>query len=255
MGPSQSILDRLVPPQEMLHDGTSSPEEFIKFGEGFLGHVLRSRAYFAADGAMLDIGCGNGSLSRALTSYLSPAGRYAGVDVNANTVAWLQERYAPFPNFSFAHANVYNKLYNPSGTVAGGDYQFPFSDQSFDLVLLKSVFTHMVPADVRKYLAEIARVLRPGGRSVITYFLLNDESRRFIAAGRSAWTLEFPLDSDPLCRIADPQMPESVVAHDEARIRAYNTDAGFSLWEVAYGNWCGRKSAGGFQDVMIALKE
>ena len=255
MTPAQSDIDRLVPPKELLHDGTSSPEEFVAFGEGFLHHVLVPRAYLTRDSAMLDIGCGNGSVARALTAYLSPSGRYAGVDVNASTVTWLQERYAPFPAFLFSHANVYNKLYNPSGQLAGGDYRFPFPDASFDLVLLKSVFTHMVPADVRKYLGEISRVLKVGGRAVVTYFLLNNDSRRFVGQGKGAYRLSHEYAGDALCRIEDLQLPESVVAHDEQRIREYCADAGFSLWEVAYGTWCGRKAAGGFQDVMIAVKE
>ncbi len=252
---SQTVLDGLIPPKEMLHDGTSSQEEFVKFGESFLEQFLRIRAYLAPDQAMLDIGCGNGSLSRALTTYLSPVGRYAGVDVNAATVAWLKERYAAFPNFSFEHANVFSKAYNPTGTVAGGDYLFPFPHGSFDVVLLKSVFTHMMPADVRKYFSEIGRVLKPGGRAVITYFLLNDEARRFVASGKSAFPLPFDYQGDPLCRIADPKLPELIVAHDEARIRACYADTGMSLWEVQYGNWCGRKSAGGLQDVIVAVKE
>ena len=47
-------------------------------------------------------------------------------------------------------------------------------------MLLKSVFTHMLPAAVTTYTSEISRVLKKGGRAVVTYFLLNAESRRFV---------------------------------------------------------------------------
>ena len=52
------------------------------------------------------------------------------------------------------------------------------------MALLKSVFTHMHPNDVRHYLKELGRVIRSGGRAVITYFLLNDESRALVAQDR-----------------------------------------------------------------------
>jgi len=244
----------LVPPKAMLHDGSSSPEEFVLFGDSFLQHVLIPRAYLLPTAAVLDIGCGNGSVARSLTQYLTPPGRYEGIDVNPATVRWLQERYQPYPSFRFTHANVWNKAYNPGGTMKGGDYKFPFADGIFDLVLLKSVFTHMVPADVQNYLREISRVLRPNGRSVITYFLLNDESRDMIARGKSVHPLVHEYESDPLCRVADPNMPESVVGHDEGRIRAMSSAVGCPVTEITFGNWCGRNSQLGHQDLVIGLK-
>ena len=41
-----------------------------------------------------------------------------------------------------------------------------------DVAFLTSVFTHMLPEDVEHYLDELARVLKPGGRTLITWFLL-----------------------------------------------------------------------------------
>ena len=142
--------DPLVPPQSMLLDGTSSPEQFKEFGEGFLQwDILVQRAHLSPAASILDLGCGNGSVARPLTRYLDGRGRYEGLDINGPGVAWLQERYLSYPNFTFTHANVYNKAYNADGAVAATDYRLPFDDAMFDLVLLKSVFTHMLPEDVR----------------------------------------------------------------------------------------------------------
>src|SRR5215470_12366993 len=102
---AQDVDARLIPPTEMLFDGSSSPEQFISLGEGFVEYFLRPRAMLTPDGAILDLGCGNGSIARALTRYLSPAGRYEGLDIHAVSVEWLKERYAPYPNFAFTHAN------------------------------------------------------------------------------------------------------------------------------------------------------
>ena len=38
----------------------------------------------------------------------------------------------------------------------------------------------MLSADMENYLKQIARVLKPGGRCLITYFLLNPESAKLM---------------------------------------------------------------------------
>src|SRR5262245_4170332 len=119
---SPAAFDDLVPPVEMLHDGSSSQEQFIELGEKFTTFVLIPRTHLQPTAAVLDMGCGNGAVARTLTQYLTGAGRYAGLDINARTIAWLQERYQRYPNFSFHHANVWNKLYNPGGEYQASNY-------------------------------------------------------------------------------------------------------------------------------------
>ncbi len=147
--------------------------------------------------AFLDLGCGNGSVARALTSYLQPPGSYEGLDIHGGSVAWLREHYQSRPLFRFTHANVYNKMYNPDATVGAAEYRLPYADGAFTQALLKSVFTHMHPKDIRHYLRELGRVIRSGGRAVITYFLLNDESRAFVAKDRDVVKMKVDWDGDP----------------------------------------------------------
>jgi ubiquinone/menaquinone biosynthesis C-methylase UbiE len=245
----------LIPPKELLFDGSSSAEEFVLLGENFCNYILIPHARLDSSASILDLGCGNGQVARALTRVLSPAGRYEGIDVNPETIAWLQARYQRYSNFTFTHADVPNTWYNPGGRLSAGQYRFPFSNASFDVVLLKSVFTHMLPSDVRSYLREIGRVLKPGGRAVLTYFLLNDESRRFIARGLAQISFKFEYPGDALCRVVKEEVPEWAVAHDEQRIRQYHTEAGLSTLELSFGNWCGRRALLGLQDMIIAIKE
>lgn len=47
---------------------------------------------------------------------------------------------------------------------------------------------------------------------------------------------------------------EDATAHDEARIRSYAAEAGFSVFEMTFGSWCGRPSLLGLQDLVILIK-
>jgi ubiquinone/menaquinone biosynthesis C-methylase UbiE len=244
----------LIPPVEKLYDGSSSAEQFIAFGDGFVHDILVPRAGLKPSDVFLDLGCGNGSVARALTRFLAFPGRYEGMDINGESVDWLQHHYREYPGFCFTHANVYNKMYNPGGPVTATGYRLPYADGTFTMALLKSVFTHMLPADVRHYLKELGRVMAPGGRAVITYFLLNDESREQIRRDRDEVKMRTDWEGDPLCRVANPEVPEIATAHDEGRIRAYTAEAGFTVLEMSFGNWCGRPSLLGLQDVVVITK-
>jgi hypothetical protein len=112
----------------------------------------------------------------------------------------------------------------------------------------------MLPIDVRNYLAEVSRVLKPRGRAVTTWFLLNEASRQLTDQGRDSMGLRFEHDGDPLCRVANPDVPENVVAHDEGRVYGMCSGVGLSVAEVSYGDWCGRPTLVGLQDVIIAIK-
>jgi len=248
-----TVADELVPPKQMLFDGSSSPERFIALGDGFCDEILVKRIRLQETESILDVGCGNGQISRALTPILADTGRYDGIDVHRQSIAWLQDRYRAYPHFHFHHIDVHNVMYNPDGQQPGEKFRLAFPSHSFDVVLLKSVFTHMLPPDVRSYMKEISRVLRPGGRAAMTYFLLNDESRHLMTLGRDKMALKHDWNHDELCRIANPDLPEAAVAHDEGRIRSFCAEAGLAPVEISYGDWCGRPSMLGLQDLVVAI--
>ena len=54
-------------------------------------------------------------------------------------------------------------------------FTFPYPGASIDTALLASVFTHMQPIEVRHYLNELARVVRPGGHVLLSIFFSDDE--------------------------------------------------------------------------------
>ena len=199
----------LIPPVEMLFDGSSSAQQFVDFGEGFVHNILIPRAGLLPSDVFFDLGCGNGSVARALTSYLQPPGRYEGLDINGDSVKWLRGALPSRPLFRFTHANVFNKMYNPGATVTAAEYRLPYEDGTFTQALLKSVFTHMHPRDMRHYLTELGRVIRPGGRAVITYFLLNDESRALVAKDMDVVKMKVDWERRPVVPRREPRGPRT----------------------------------------------
>ena len=111
-------------------------------------HYLAKRTAFVAErcppGRGLDVGCGTGALAARL------AGRgfsMTGIDPSAGMLDVLRAR-APEVE-----------------AVEGSATELPFEDSSFDLVMSVAVMHHVAdPGDVRRALAEMVRVSRPGGR-------------------------------------------------------------------------------------------
>src|SRR5688572_3983857 len=214
--------DAMIPPGWLHSVGRSNYRET---GENFLRHFIDIGGLRPHE-RVLDVGSGTGRMARPLTKYLE-GGRYDGIDVVAPSVEWCRKTYAPrYPNFRFHHTDIHNSVYNPGGRDKASEYRFPFSDSFFDFVFLTSVFSHMLPQDMEHYLSEIARVLKPGGRCFITYFLLNPDSLKLIAEKASTYDFRYEL---PGCRIQDEDFPEAVVAYEEDIIRKLYRASGLDI--------------------------
>jgi len=259
--PQTDIDHDLVPPAELLFDGTSNAQEFTSHGQSFVNYFLIDKGGLRQSDRVLDIGSGNGQKARALTGYLDGQGSYEGLEIVAKGVDWCNEHYGAYSNFQFSHADIYSSFYNPAGSTKAAEYQFPYPDHDFDFLFLSSIFTHMLPREMRNYFNEIGRVLRPGGTAVITFFLLNQHSRDYLAQKSdrpggfgSDGELNMPHEfDDGLYRVWDPEFPEQAVAHDEERVRTLFRETGLDIVDVTYGNWC-RRDHTALQDVVVARK-
>ena len=237
-----------LPPPELNFVGDG---DFATIGEHFLT-ILTEHAGLRPHHRVLDVGCGIGRLAAPLTRYLDARGRYEGFDVVDVGIDWCRREVTPrFPHFRFQLADVYSGSYHPRGRYAACEYEFPYADGAFDVVVLTSVFTHMLPADVANYVAQVARVLKPGGTALATFFLRNAESERLTAAGRSRVTFHPRRGYGT----ANPRQPEDAICYDEAHVLGL-----LGLWGLApagpvhYGAWCGRGGALNGHDIVVATK-
>ncbi|MCA9662631.1 MAG: methyltransferase domain-containing protein [Myxococcales bacterium] len=103
--------------------------------------------------AVLDVGCGTGTLLLAAAARVGPQGTLAGVEAAPEMAARARDKAA-------AEGVAVDVREGSADTL-------PFADGSFDVVFATLVFHHL-PADVQLgALQEMRRVLRPGGRVVI----------------------------------------------------------------------------------------
>lgn len=242
--------DELMPPRRMV--ANIGGGDYRKIGNEFLPYFIEL-GHLQPHERVLEVGCGVGRMAVALLPYLQEKGRYDGIDIVSEAIEWCQRHITPRNgNFAFHQLDVYNKKYNPQGTCSPSGCTFPFDDASFDFVFLTSVFTHMLPADMERYLHEISRVLKPGGRCLITFFLLNKETQGLIDSGVSKRRFDHAL---PGCRVKDRFIPEREVAYEEEDIRALYARCGLVLQEpIRYGSWCNRPTSLSYQDMILARK-
>lgn len=241
--------DDLLPPRGLSFVG---PGDFRQTGSEFLRYFVELGG-LERDARVLDMGCGVGRMAVPLVDYLDQ-GSYAGFDVGREMVGWCRRHIAARrPDFEFAWAPVYNRKYNPFGEQAGTEFRFPYPDASFDFAFATSLFTHLLGDEVRHYLAETGRVLRPGGTALLTFFLLTPEAQRQVEAGLTAHDFRHPAGAG---RTTDPRCPEEAVAFPEEEVRAMLAAAGLRLREPVYhGAWANAPEALTMQDVVVVERD
>jgi SAM-dependent methyltransferase len=101
---------------------------------------------------VLDWGCGCGRLTRHFLSLPGGEGRIFGSDIDPVNVAWDRDHLS-------AKAFSVNGLMPP----------FDFAKNSFDLVFANSVMSHLQRDAAHAWLAELRRILKPGGLALLSY--------------------------------------------------------------------------------------
>ncbi len=249
------IRDGELPPMRLVR--VSPYSTFRQAGQEWVSK-LREIGGLQSGEKVLDIGCGSGRVALALMDYLSEEGHYTGVDIRPDEIDWLQSNYSTKrPNFSFEFINVENSFYSVlSDQKQASKFEFPFASNFYDMIFLTSVFTHMLPASVDHYLKEIVRMLKPGGRCLISYFLMNESARKGIQSGTSSRS--FLQDLGGGCFTDNLKCPEDAVAFEESWIRSLYENHRLEIRDPVFqGQWSRKRelnSTRDYQDIIVAIK-
>lgn len=143
--PALKPIDHYDPTQ-----GGGGPLERLQERQLIAIEMLRQATGGIGDGRLLDVGCGDGLFVAELDQQLGLGERgwkLSGVDYSAELVRRAQAR-----PYEFQQCNLEEGL--------------PFDDDTFDVVTAGELIEHLYNPDA--FLAEVRRVLRPGGHVVLS---------------------------------------------------------------------------------------
>ncbi len=156
------VADRPVPPKETWISDKygKTADEYLASGKRDLQDMLdildRAGVSLETSGHILEFGCGDGRMIRWL-EHLAGDREVWGTDIDSGRIIWCKQNLSP--PFHFITTTTVPHL--------------PFEDRFFGFIYAGSVFTHIDDlADT--WIAELRRVLRPGGKLFITVHLKND---------------------------------------------------------------------------------
>ncbi len=135
--------------------------EFSKTRQWFWDDLNFLLEYIKEGEKVLDLGCGNGRLLKALKEKQV---QYLGVD---NSEELLLQAQASFPDEKsfFLKADALN---------------LPLKDNEFDKVMSIAVLQHIPSKEYRlKFLKECLRVLKPDGKLILTVWLVKNVSKHY----------------------------------------------------------------------------
>jgi arsenite methyltransferase len=112
--------------------------------------LVREALAVEAGHRVLDVGCGPGFYATELLADVGSNGAVVGIDTSSAMLAAAKRRCEGRDNASFQEGSVTS---------------LPLEERSFDRVLCVQVLEHV--SEVAGALAELHRVLRPGGRAVV----------------------------------------------------------------------------------------
>ncbi len=148
-------VDQIIKNQmEKMVDTYDSYMKKATFGrEHILRRMTVELAGVKAGDTVLEVGCATGTLTLAAKEAAGPSGKVFGIDIIPGMIEASQRKAA--------QANV--EITFQLGSIDS----IPFPDSHFDEVMCSFMIFHMSDETRRKGIAEIQRVLKPGGRLLV----------------------------------------------------------------------------------------
>lgn len=149
--------------------------------------------------SLVDLGCGSGRLAGAINGKID----YLGTDVVEKLIAYCRKTY---PGYRFEVA---------------ADFKIPAEDRTADFVVAFSLFTHLLHEESMLYMREAFRVLKPGGKLVLSFleYLVPGHRKLFLQSVTNVNT-DRPL----------------IVFMDRRGLRFFGRECGFSKFTFHAGN-------------------
>jgi ubiquinone/menaquinone biosynthesis C-methylase UbiE len=144
-----------------VYDDVFVPRLFTPWAQ-----VLLDEVGLRTGGAVLDVACGPGSVTRLVAERLGPTGRVLGCDFSAAMLALARGKAMPSEAAPVEYAEA------PADRL-------PVADESFDVAVCQQGLQFF--PDQAAALGELYRVLRPGGRLGIAVWSAIDDSPVFLA--------------------------------------------------------------------------
>jgi predicted TPR repeat methyltransferase len=221
------------------------PCEFVAYLKLLCGLNPESR--------LLDMGCGCGLLELELEEVIT-RGECYGFDIHKPSINWASKAIGKrSPHFRFIHADIHNEAYWPSGRLDARAFLDQLRVPPLDIIVAKSLFTHMMPDELPLYFHAVATNLTTDGKAMLTFFLLNEDQARLEVSGRNQIAF-LPPDGESMHRIRYQNAPTAAVAYEETPLVTRLASAGLQVVETRYGSWSGREDGLSFQDILIVRR-
>jgi SAM-dependent methyltransferase len=241
---------KLSPPKRLIFIGSG---DFIKIGELFQQDFV-AKGLISPNSSVLDVGCGIGRSAIPLIPFLK-GGKYDGFDIMKSGINWCKKNISNhYSNFNFKLVDLSNDLYKNSGSNAA-NFTFPYPSDSFDLVIVLSVFTHMIQDEVEQYLNEINRVLKINGACYATFFILNNDSIKNMNVAGDGFNFKY--DQGNYCLINKDVRSANVAFKERYLIDSLFPTCALTVKSIEYGSWSrgGSQNPIEFQDRVILVKQ
>lgn len=252
---------RLIPDYKNRRGGKVSYAEWAH-AIGIFQTIIYQTLKTKTGNKILDIGCGTGLLGIASEPFTYDKGTYTGIDVMSAEVDFCRSHFKA-DNYSFIHLDVANPSY--ANAQSAELKPWPIDSASQDLVTGLSVWTHLSEIDATFYMKEIQRVLKKGGKAMITFFFLDesyqesltkrvDEKGRFHSTDQSSWVFDVKAyNSINWFTTPTSKNPEDAIGITQGGLDTLLEKSALKLIQYYSGNW---KEAPGvfFQDILIFEK-
>jgi 2-polyprenyl-3-methyl-5-hydroxy-6-metoxy-1,4-benzoquinol methylase len=183
---------------------------------------------------ILDVGVGCGRWAHWLRDYnfrgRQFAGEYVGIDIDNEAIEWCRQNFDS-NRFRFHHSTDSSTSYNQQGSTQTS-YRVPEPDGTFDLIFSNSLLTHVLEAQLKNYIRESYRLLKPNGMMMHSHFNMDHLPATFGTRHTFAHSIGN-------ARVESLTQPEAAVAYFTDLLFSISREAGFRECGVIHmpGGW------------------